>query len=272
MTSQQRSISILGCGWLGKPLAEHFIGQKWRVLGSTTSTEKIDVLEKSGIEAFQIVADGRSELNTPEFFESEILVINVPPVRSPDIEQLYPVQTKQIINAANQGKVRKLIFIGSTSVYAAQNQVADEMDKSSPDKGSGKALLAAEKTVKDQFKGEWCILRFCGLMGPDRHPGRFFQGRRDIDGGKAPVNFIHLHDCIGLIDAIIEKNLWNKVYNACAEEHPLKSEFYKKAALSLGLEPPDFLPNEGKFKKVDSSLIKKESGYQFKYPDPSQAL
>jgi nucleoside-diphosphate-sugar epimerase len=150
MTSQQRSISILGCGWLGKPLAEHFIGKKWRVLASTTSTEKIDVLEKSGIEAFQIVADGRSELNTPEFFESEILVINVPPVRSPDIEQLYPVQTKQIINAANQGKVRKLIFIGSTSVYAAQNQVADEMDKSSPDKASGKALLAAEKTVKDQ--------------------------------------------------------------------------------------------------------------------------
>ena len=39
------SISILGCGWLGKPLAVSFLEDGFSVKGSTTSEEKIDILE-----------------------------------------------------------------------------------------------------------------------------------------------------------------------------------------------------------------------------------
>ena len=47
-------ISILGCGWLGLPLAKSLIEKGFWVNGSTTSLEKIAVLKNEGITAFQI--------------------------------------------------------------------------------------------------------------------------------------------------------------------------------------------------------------------------
>ena len=45
-------ISILGCGWLGLPLAKALVNNDYLVSGSTTSEEKIAVLEKAKIEPF----------------------------------------------------------------------------------------------------------------------------------------------------------------------------------------------------------------------------
>jgi nucleoside-diphosphate-sugar epimerase len=49
MTNIRKSISIIGCGWLGTPLARHFIAKGWEVHGTTTSAEKIPDLEEMGI-------------------------------------------------------------------------------------------------------------------------------------------------------------------------------------------------------------------------------
>ena len=47
-------ISILGCGWLGLPLAKALLENGFLVKGSTTSVGKLSVLENLGIQAFQI--------------------------------------------------------------------------------------------------------------------------------------------------------------------------------------------------------------------------
>ena len=47
-------ISILGCGWLGVPLAKALIGNGFSVKGSTTSTGKLLPLENIGIASFLI--------------------------------------------------------------------------------------------------------------------------------------------------------------------------------------------------------------------------
>ena len=51
MTNQ---ISILGCGWLGLPLANFLIKSGFVVKGSTTNLDKISILENNKIQAFQI--------------------------------------------------------------------------------------------------------------------------------------------------------------------------------------------------------------------------
>lgn len=48
------TIGILGCGWLGKPLAEHLLAEGYRVKGSTTTPEKKEILLDAGIEAFKV--------------------------------------------------------------------------------------------------------------------------------------------------------------------------------------------------------------------------
>lgn len=47
-------ISILGCGWLGFPLAKALLLKGFSVKGSTTSSEKLATLEKAGITPFLI--------------------------------------------------------------------------------------------------------------------------------------------------------------------------------------------------------------------------
>ena len=49
-----KQISILGCGWLGFPLAKSLLQKGYMVSGSTTSVEKISVLENAGITPFLI--------------------------------------------------------------------------------------------------------------------------------------------------------------------------------------------------------------------------
>lgn len=54
-----RNVSILGCGWLGTPLAISFLDAGFKVKGSTTSNAKIDDLEALGIQTY---------LDKPRFF------------------------------------------------------------------------------------------------------------------------------------------------------------------------------------------------------------
>ena len=51
------TISILGCGWLGVPLAEYLIKCGYRVKGSTRTKEELAVLESKGIEPSLLVLD-----------------------------------------------------------------------------------------------------------------------------------------------------------------------------------------------------------------------
>jgi len=42
-----KTISILGCGWLGLPLAQHLIERSFTVNGSTTTADKCAQLKTS---------------------------------------------------------------------------------------------------------------------------------------------------------------------------------------------------------------------------------
>ena len=42
----QNKIGIIGCGWLGLPLAKEFISNNYKVKGSTTTKEKLKISEK----------------------------------------------------------------------------------------------------------------------------------------------------------------------------------------------------------------------------------
>ena len=48
------NIGILGCGWLGLPLASTMVKNKYSVHGSTTSQDKIEALKEKGITPYLI--------------------------------------------------------------------------------------------------------------------------------------------------------------------------------------------------------------------------
>ncbi|MDO1499384.1 hypothetical protein Q2T40_03905 [Winogradskyella maritima] len=66
--------------------------------------------------------------------------------------------------------VEKIVFVSSTSVYGEIHGEVDEDTPPNPSTESGKQLTEAEKIFKDVKNFETTIIRFGGLIGPDRHP------------------------------------------------------------------------------------------------------
>lgn len=266
------TISILGCGWLGLPLAEHLIHLGYKVKGSTRSVTDISKLESKGIEAHVINLNPDIQGATLEsFLESDVLVINFPPERRDDIVEYHRKQAMSLIERIELSSIKKVIFASSTSVYPDLNREVTEEDATAPSKSSGKALLNFEELLNSCGEFKTTVVRFAGLIGPDRNPGRFLSGKKDVKNGDSPVNLIHRDDCIKIIQLIIQKNLWGKVYNACADYHPNRKDYYTKAANNLGIAAPTFIKSEvNSYKIVNSNKLKEQLEYTFLYPDPSE--
>lgn len=272
LNKPEKTISILGCGWLGLPLAKFLLKNAYSVKGSSPTPEKLSILAEDGIIPFRIFFD--PEINedfNADFFNSNILIVNFPPKRRDDIEEFHPQQFKALIKQILLSSIKKVIFISSTSVYANLNRIVTEVDEQTPEKKSGKALRAVENMLLEQKDFRTTIIRFGGLIGYDRKPGRFFSKMKNAIEGGTPVNLIHQDDCIKIISHVISNDLWGETYNACCPEHPTRKEFYIKAALSGGFKLPCFATTQSNFKIISSDKLEK-SGYKFKFINPIDAL
>ena len=198
------AISVIGCGWLGLPLAENFVKQGFLVKGSVVNSEKIDSLIQKEIIPYQIqITDTVINGNVIDFLNSDILIINFPPERREDIVTYHQAQINLLIHEINKSKIKHVLFVSSTSVYPDLNKEVFENETAQPSKGSGKALLVAEQLLQSQTHFTTTIIRFAGLIGYDRLPGRFLAGKKNVENGNAPINVIHQDDCIGLISEMI---------------------------------------------------------------------
>ncbi|MEM9823309.1 MAG: SDR family oxidoreductase [Bacteroidota bacterium] len=264
-------ISIMGCGWLGFPLAIELIRLGYTINGSTTRKEKIKTLEEQGISAFCIQATEQlvgEQIN--EFFQSEILILNIPPGRKrSDIETYHPIQIKNLVERAMANGVKKLLFISSTGVYGNVNSTVSESDLPNPSRPSGRALLSIENWLGGLENLEVSVLRMAGLVGGDRKAGRFLAGKKDLANGDAAVNMIHQEDAIGIILQLLRQGKWGITLNCCADEHPSRSAFYTAQAKKQGFVAPTFLENgPTTFKIVSNHKLKSILNYTFQHPDP----
>jgi nucleoside-diphosphate-sugar epimerase len=268
------TISILGCGWLGLPLGVYLVKQGYRVKGSTTKPDKSKLIKEKGIEPYLIVLNPEIHgENYHEFLNCDLLIIDFPPERRADIIEYHQRQIKSLISAIRSGTVKHVIFTSSTSVYPDVNGEVFEDPEPKPTKLSGRALLRVENLLRESHKFETAVIRFGGLIGYDRMPGRFLAGKKDLASGDAPVNLIHRDDCIQIIYKIIRTNIWGETFNACADFHPTRKQYYTQQAELIGLTPPAFNESEiGNYKIVSNKKLKKMLNYKFKYPDPAKII
>lgn len=256
------TVSILGCGWYGMAWAKALIEDGIRVKGSTTSVEKMELLAADGIEPYQINFGVNEEVYSPAFFDCDVLLIAIPPKARSGEGSAFIYKIKSIIDCIKLNNVQNVIFISSTGVYADLNAEVTELSDPKPNTEAGKVLFAAEELFRAETSFKTTIIRFAGLIGPGRNPGRFFAGKKDVPNGDAPVNLIHLDDCIGLSKAILREHAFGYLFNACSPQHPKKSEFYIKAAVDSGLEAPQFVDESKEWKIVKSVNVGKLLGYE----------
>ena len=259
-------ISILGCGWLGLPLAKALLENGFSVNGSTTSQKKLSILENLGIQPYLIaLSEDKTVGNLNDFLEnSKILIIDVPPKLRGTEKENFVSKIKNVIPFIEKSTVENLLFISSTSVYGEDNLVVTEETELNPDTESGRQLVKSEQLLQSNSNFKTSIIRFGGLIGEDRHPIKFLAGRKNIENPNAPINLIHQEDCIGIIKKIIELNSWNETFNAVTPFHPSRKEYYTQKAVDLNLDLPEFNAENSSFgKTISSSKIETILGYSF---------
>ena len=237
-----KKIAILGCGWLGFPLAKKLIEKKFEIAGSTTTFEKIGVLKKAGINPFLIsVSDNEIVGDIIGFLNNaSILIVDIPPKLRGLQSENFIKKIKIIVPFIEKSMIKNLIFISSTSVFADDNTTVNRFSTPNPDSESGRQLSEAEEILQKNPNFATTTIRFGGLVGPDRHPAKMLSGKSNIQNPDAPINLIHQQDCISIIENIIQNAYWNQTVNAVAPFHPIRKNYYVKKAQEFGLAPPTF--------------------------------
>ena len=260
------NIAILGCGWLGMPLAAEMSRIGYSVTGSTTSIEKFPKIKSIGVIPFIIELGQSTVLGDINGFlaNANTLIINVPPKRKTDSEFTHKLNA--LIPFIEKSTVEKVLFVSSTSVYGDANTVVSEDSETAPETESGKDLVKSEKLLQQNNHFKTTILRFGGLIGGDRNPIAFLSGR-PLENPNGPVNLIHQDDCIGIITAIIKHNIWGEVFTGVTPFHPTRQEYYSAKAKEQGLPPP--IPQDGPTigKIVTSEKLQSLLNYQFIRPN-----
>ena len=271
---KNNKISILGCGWLGLPLAKKLIENGYEVKGSTTSESKLELLKNAGISPYQIKMEENDITGNMESFleNTDVLLVDVPPKLRGDFTENFVQKIKNLIPFVENSKVEKVLFVSSTSVYGDTFpiQELDEESALNPDTESGKQLVEVEKLLQSNENFQTTILRFGGLIGPERNPAKFLAGKENVANPNAPINFIHQEDCIGIICAMLRQVendnwKWNDTFNAVTPNHPNRENYYTEKALEMNLKVPTFVKDSNSIgKKISSKKLQGMLHYSFK--------
>lgn len=263
-----QKISIIGLGWLGLPLAKHLKSLGYSIKGSCTSEEKAALLKEHGLDTYPFKLDPHPVgTGFHSLFDTDILVVNIPPRSRTMPESFHPEQIKFLKALAQQHGIKKVIFVSSTSVYPDLWQEAREGDFLDQHTTGSPSILQAERLIRESEGMDKTIIRFGGLLGMDRIPGRYFSGKSQVVGD-SPVNYIHQQDAVRMISWVISQGLWNEVFNGVAPLHPTRREVYEKNADMMGFPPPLSYAEPGSpWKKIMADKIL-STGFEFLYPNP----
>ncbi|MGB6150839.1 MAG: NAD(P)H-binding protein [Pricia sp.] len=260
------TIAVMGCGWLGLPLAKTLMADGYRIHGSTTSKEKLMLLEDAGIHPFKISLTEDAIIGDIEDFlaKADTLIINVPPKLRGENNENYVKKMQLLHGAVQASKVKRIIFVSSTAVYGDIEGEVTEATAPQPATESGRQLLISEAIFRGDPSLKTTIIRFGGLTGPERHPVTMLSGRKNLSNGNFPINLIHLNDCIKIISEILKNSWWGETLNGVYPYHPTKQEYYTSKAIGKGLQVPDYdAPSVKKGKTVSSYILTTLKNFEF---------
>lgn len=264
-------ISIIGSGWLGLPLLSALVEDGHQVTGTSRQEERLAKIEAAGGVAVELSLPG--QLPEELKHDPEVIIITLPPAGrrlGADAPKVYLKSMEVLALLLTAEKPPLVLYTSSTGVYGAVAGAVDETAAVNPNTHSGRAVVAAEKWL-EQKANNLIILRLAGLIGPGRHPGRFYGGRsRPVPQADAPVNLVHRDDVIAAIQLLLSRPqdlpAKQEIFNVCAAAHPAKGDFYAAAAAALGLEITGRAPG-GRDGKIISSAKLRALGWRPVFDD-----
>ncbi|HTF80091.1 MAG TPA: hypothetical protein VL947_00145, partial [Cytophagales bacterium] len=181
-----KTVGILGCGWIGYPLAVELVRLGFDVYGSTTQAQHIDKLKNAGLKR---VFQGKlqpewSGDDIKDLCNTDLLILCFPPGKTSE-ENFHLKQMEAL--SKQIGTHTKVIYTSSTSVYPELCREVFEDDVTDLSHTAHLKIMKAEVYLKEHVGDRLIILRCGGLTGWNRNLAKFFAGKTNLQGKDVPV-------------------------------------------------------------------------------------
>ena len=238
-----RSVLIVGCGFVGLPLARDFASSGWETHATTASEASMAKLhhEQFRIYALDITDENGFQKLARRNFDVVIHCASSGRGAASDYEAVFLTGTRNLMGNLNCGN---FIFSSSTSVYAqTDGSWVDETAPANPSRETGQILRATEDLV---LSAGGAVARLAGLYGP----GRCVPLRKLLDdtaiiqgNGDRVMNMLHQLDAAAALRFLAETKS-SGLFNAVDNEPVAELEWFRYVCERLDKPIPPYGPRE----------------------------
>lgn len=271
-----KTLLSFGHGYSARALTPLLLADGWRVIGTTRSEEKAEILRAEGVEPVIFGASLEEAMTRA----THVLTSAGPDADGDPVLRAYaPVLETHLGSKAWVG------YLSTTGVYGDHSGGwVDEETQLTPSTRRGKWRVAAEaawQALAARTGAPLHVFRLAGIYGPGRGPFakvRSGAARRIVKPGQV-FSRIHVDDIAQVLAASIVRPRAGAVYNLCDDDPAPPQDVIGHAADLLGLPLPpeeafetaEMTPMARSFyaesKRVRNDRIKEELGVHLRFPD-----
>jgi nucleoside-diphosphate-sugar epimerase len=227
---------IIGCGYLGRRVARQWIARGDEISALTRSTDRAGELGAAGVVPLVGDVTARATLAGLPEVDTVLYAVGLDRQSGKSQRDVYVDGLANVIDELT-GKVRRWIYISSTSVYGQDGgELVDESSACVPQSPNGQVCLEAERLLKTRVP-QANILRLAGIYGPSRLVARV----EALRAGTAPegnpdawLNLIHVTDAAAAVLACERHGAPGATY-LVADGHPCRRrDYYSLLAALIG--------------------------------------
>lgn len=268
------TVAILGCGYVGRAVAQRWQAEGLSVSASTTRPERVSELYPFA-DQVQVVRGNDAAGLQALLRDQCCLLVSVAGGRSQGYESVYLETAKTLAAVVPQlPQLAQIIYTGSFSVYGDHGGAwVSETDPLRPASANAAVLAETEQVLLGlaQPQRSVCILRLGGIYGPARELVQIFSraaGSLRPGAGAEWSNWIHLSDIVGAI-AFARQHQLSGIYNLVQDEIISVRELLARVCAAHSLPPVRWdasQPSDRAYNVRVANAKLKAAGYRFVHP------
>jgi len=231
---------IIGCGYIGLPLAIDLQGQGHAITAWVHSAATAETLTPHGFR--RTITGSVADAGVWAGVEADLVIHCASSSRGGESAYEEVFHQGALRLRENLPHARKL-FVSSTSVYGqSQGEIVTEESPAGPSTATGKILRTAEEIV---LEAGATVVRSSGIYGPGRGVlfEKFRRGEAVIEGdGRRWINQIHQRDLVAVLAHLIDAGVPGEIYNATDDTPVTYLDYYAWCAEFLRQPMPPFGP------------------------------
>ncbi len=240
-------ILIFGCGYLGRRVADAWIGVGNDVFAVTRSQQNAESFRLAGIQP--VIADVCDLSTLQQLPEAEVVLHAVGFDRNSGQSQTDVMcgGMRNVLSVIGD-RCDRFIQISSSSVYGqSAGEWVDELSECRPTQPGGRLCVEAERMVRERFSdvdaGTANILRLAGIYGPGRLLSRVETlkvGGPLVGRGDSWLNLIHVDDAVSAVIACERHAKPGETYLVVDDRPIERAEYFGLLARLVGAPVPTF--------------------------------